>query len=1282
MKLSSVHAALLILTLSVSFVSTGCNSESSQPATSDAKATDTSGASAVTETASVAQPEVTTVANTREVQIPGDGDFQPPPIQIPEGFQLEIVAGPPLVKHPMLAAFDDRGRLFVAETDGQNLRKEELTAQKPRFIRMLEDTDNDGKFDKSTIFADNMIMPEGALWHDNALYVISAPYLWRLEDTDDDGVADKREKLVGEFNFNGNPNLTGPYLGPCGRIYFTGGAFGYDLVDAGGVAHGSGGAASVFSVLPDGTDLQIHGQGPINPVEVMFTPEGELFTTNAIFDSFGGRHDALVHWIEGSLSTKVYGKPLLPETSFRIPAVCRWGQVAPAGLMRVRNNTLSEDFHQNVFACQFDTHRVVRVELERHGASFLPKRDETFLSSTSLDFHPTDIFEDADGSLLMIDTGGWLYFGCPTSKIAKPNIYGAIYRLRQKGAPKVEDARGLKIDWKGAPHAELVTLLDDSRPYVRDRAIDRLAVRGEGTVPDLSDALINSDSVQRRRNAVWTLSRINTPAALKVLRTALNDASESVRQAAVRSLGVVKDTESVAKLVELYKSGSPQVRLTVASALSKIRETQAVPALLEGLARDDNDDYLMHGQIHALIRLNDFEATKAGLSVDNPRVRRSALIALDQMEDQRLTHDLVLPLLSTDDQLLRTSAIDVIGKHGEWADEIQSVVSGWVDGPELAADDAVLAEAISKTFARDQGIQPILAAALERDSTPQSTRLLILRALASSDLKAMPERFAPALLKLLQSGDVDLVEEVVTAMTAKDTDKLDEALFAISRDAEREDHLRLASLALPSKHGRELTKPDFEFLLSQFDEEVLAVDRAKAAEALAAAKLSLEQTVAVAGLVETVGPLELPALLKRFERDTAPIVVNVDVQPEKKKTHRGVAAYRDEPQEHRAIWNTWNPISGQGFELLRTSDGSFSGVSVSKVTGASLLPYSHTKYDDLLNDFVYSGLPAGGGEHQSFQNEFTISGLKTDTTYDLYFFGTAYPKPAAYRGSKSTVTDAKGSTSSSIRGLMRSDEPYQEGVTHSLFKGLQPKEDGTLHVHWTAGDHDKEGNFGMFNGLTLVRPAAPEGRDPQVGQALVAALANAEAIASVTPERLQKLLSRYPSEVGEAAEPLIARLLAEKEKQAERLAELMPLIANGNPQKGRDVFFNEKAACSTCHRIEGRGAEVGPDLSLIGRIRRDRDLLESIIYPSSTIANGFDRFIVMDVDGRTYDGVIGAETVDAIYLRNPGKDDVRIPRDSIDAMDPHSLSIMPQGLEKQITTEQLRDLIAYLRSLK
>ena len=91
----------------------------------------------------------------------------------------------------MMACLDDRGRLYIAESDGRNLTtRQAIERELPRFVRRLVDLDGDGVFDKRTIFADRMTMPEGGVWHDGALYIISAPYLWRLEDVDDDGVAD------------------------------------------------------------------------------------------------------------------------------------------------------------------------------------------------------------------------------------------------------------------------------------------------------------------------------------------------------------------------------------------------------------------------------------------------------------------------------------------------------------------------------------------------------------------------------------------------------------------------------------------------------------------------------------------------------------------------------------------------------------------------------------------------------------------------------------------------------------------------------------------------------------------------------------------------------------------------------------------------------------------------------------------------------------------------------------------------------------------------------------
>ena len=155
-----------------------------------------------------------------------------PRFQLPPDFVIEKVAGPPLVRYPLFACFDDRGRLFVAEGTGTNLPGPDLLKQKKQLgrITLLEDTDGDGKFDKATAFADDLTFPTGVLWHDGALYATSHPSLWRFTDTTGKGRADRREALVSRFNFNGNGcDIHGPFLGPDGRLYWTDGRHGYKV---------------------------------------------------------------------------------------------------------------------------------------------------------------------------------------------------------------------------------------------------------------------------------------------------------------------------------------------------------------------------------------------------------------------------------------------------------------------------------------------------------------------------------------------------------------------------------------------------------------------------------------------------------------------------------------------------------------------------------------------------------------------------------------------------------------------------------------------------------------------------------------------------------------------------------------------------------------------------------------------------------------------------------------------------------------------------------------------
>jgi len=196
---------------------------------------------------------------------------------LPDGFEVELVAGPPLVERPIVADFDEQGRLYVADSSGSNDKLEKQLQDKPHRIVRLEDADGDGRFDKSTVFADKMMFPEGAMWFDGSLYVGAPPSIWKLTDTDGDGVADQRVEWFQGRTMTGCGNdLHGPYSGPDGWIYWCKGAFAKQTYERPGKAPFVTRAAHIFRCRPDGTGIEpVMIGGMDNPVGVAFTPGGE-----------------------------------------------------------------------------------------------------------------------------------------------------------------------------------------------------------------------------------------------------------------------------------------------------------------------------------------------------------------------------------------------------------------------------------------------------------------------------------------------------------------------------------------------------------------------------------------------------------------------------------------------------------------------------------------------------------------------------------------------------------------------------------------------------------------------------------------------------------------------------------------------------------------------------------------------------------------------------------------------------------------------------------------------
>ena len=113
-----------------------------------------------------------------------------------------------------------------------------------------------------------------------------------------------------------------------------------------------------------------------------------------------------------------------------------------------------------------------------------------------------------------------------------------------------------------------------------------------------------------------------------------------------------------------------------------------------------------------------------------------------------------------------------------------------------------------------------------------------------------------------------------------------------------------------------------------------------------------------------------------------------------------------------------------------------------------------------------------------------------------------------------------------------------------------------------------------------------------------------------------------------------------------------------------------------------RGGDIGPDLSRIGQIRSWRDLLESTLYPSSTIVNSYETYTIVTRKGTPHTGIIHHETADTVTLRNARLEEIAIPRAGIVRMEATPLSLMPQGLDKNIGDDDFPHIIAFLKSLR
>ncbi len=1154
-------------------------------------------------------------------------------ITVPEGFEVTLAAGQPLIERPMLAAFDDQGRLYVCDSAGVNLRGAELAKNPPHTIRILEDTDGDGAFDRSSVFADKMLFPQGIVWHDGAIYCSSPPSFWKLTDTDGDGRCDQREELVTGFANTGvADDMHGGSLGPDGRLYWCAGRFPHEIRRPGGPVVHKGTAPLILRCKPDGSELEVLSGSQGNAVGVAFTREGDTFSSGTyLAPNWMGAElrDALVHCIDGAeypVRDRILNEH--KRTGELLPPLTHLGFAASSDLTICRGDALGEASRGQLFSALFNMHKIMRHNIVASGATFTC-HNEDFLVSSDSDFHPTDVLQDADGSLLVIDTGGWFRIGCPTSQVAKPEVLGAIYRVRRKDAKPPKDPRGLAIDCQVLAPEALCDLLSDSRCALVDRAQAELARRGAESVPSLAQLLQDSTDIDARCAAVWTLCRIDDASAREPIRKALAEQHASVRQAAARAAGLHRDPAARAALEQLAQTGEAPVRREAATALGRIGNPASVPALLTALA-SPVDRFLEHATIFALITINAAEPTTAGLTAESPATRRGAMIALDQMSGKHLTSDRVLALLDPKEPALREAALWVIAHHPEWADDTRPYFQQQLTRSDLPVAERTALRQQLLAFAGNESIQEVIATALAATSTPRDTRLLLLESIA----EAAPRRLSPAWVRALQ-----------TALADSDTLVASQAIATIR--------------SLPQGGRPALVRIDPQ------------VNYPETTGNFADGNLSGEFSVRWRGIVHcpNAGTYEFSTNSDDGSQlfiDGRLVVDNGGSHGMRERSGRTELTAGDhllvldfiEEGGGAGCILSWQPPGSKrevipASALAHPSSSSSAGHSPGLVTefypGAtnSLPDVAISAFDPALLAIVND---ANRPAQQRVQAAATVAARLDHVEPAMFAFLTDSLKAEHPPLERLDAAEALGKSSLSNEQLI-----------------------GLTKLVSTAGVLE----------LPRLVLAFENNSDPQIGQKLISALQQSPGLRSVRPELLTTVLTSYPDELKQTAKPLYDTLTVDTARQQVKLAALTGVLAGGEIQRGRDLFFgNKKAICATCHAVQGQGGRIGPDLSKIGAIRNGRDLLEAIVVPSASFARGYEAFIAATASGETYTGIITRETPDAVYLFSTDRVETRISRDELEALSQSPVSIMPEGMEAQLSREELADLIAFLQSLK
>jgi putative membrane-bound dehydrogenase-like protein len=557
-------------------------------------------------------------------------------MRVRPGFKVELVASEPLVVDPIAFDWSADGKLWVVEMKDYPLGRNNDGKPGGR-IKFLEDADADGRYDKATVFLDDVNFPTGVMPWRNGVLVSAAPEIFYAEDTDGDGKADKREALFTGFT-EGNPQhrVNGFEFGLDNWIYGANG-------DSGGTISVAADLARKLASTQKNTNLLgkvLSNLVNISGRDFRFHPDSGKFRAIAGMTQFGRHRDDWGNWFgnnnpnwlwhyhipEHYLTRNPYlavksTKQMLanyPDSTRLYPASrTRQRFNDPHQFNHVTSGNSPAPYRDELFGPDFATsvfisdpvHNVVHRELlEPNGVTFTSRRasDETnseFLASADNWFRPIMLKTGPDGALYIADMyrqvlehPEWIPAHIkPRLDLRAGEDKGRIYRVYPANATLRKVPRLAPLET-----TNLVAALDSPNGWQRDTAQRLLIQRADlGALGPLAQFLATSTNAKARVHALCTLDGLGGISRQIVMR-AWNDPHPEVRVFGVWAAepfgNAIEQRLGLAggfpELTALLNDPSPRVRYQLAFSLGEWPGTNVASLLTQLALRDFNDPHL------------------------------------------------------------------------------------------------------------------------------------------------------------------------------------------------------------------------------------------------------------------------------------------------------------------------------------------------------------------------------------------------------------------------------------------------------------------------------------------------------------------------------------------------------------------------------------------------------------------------------------------------------------------------------------------------------------------